>query len=130
MITATCPAILVTLILGMAGCAACSKEYLLERRFESFSISMNHMQYAVHATLRSATDNRKAAMEITAYLEHHDDRVQTNLPSPSMQLFPPLRSREFWALVLAELDNRPLILLASDSDQLRESKILLLLRDH
>lgn len=113
----------VTMLVWSSGCASGTHSVLLERRFDQTGITMQHMQYFATAHLRAPDDRDAAIAEITAYLRSEPGSMQTNLPGPGMQLQPVLRSRDFWALVLAQLQGRELRIMAQDDASTRDSKI-------
>lgn len=111
------------LLLFLNGCAPQTRTCLLERHFEHFSIVMQHGQYFASARIRTPEDREEATAEIIAYLRSDSANVQTRVPGLDMNLQPPLRSRDFWALVLAGLQDRELTIMAYDDVDTRDRKI-------
>ena len=81
-----------------------------------------NMEYYVHITLRDGV-SKKAAMQMIA------KRLTEDCPDLSRPYFPeagrvnPLRTKDFWAIVLANLAGKELHLYKLDSPENRDRKI-------
>jgi len=89
-------------------------------------VQVAHNEYLIGAQLKPDVDSSRLANEIARYLRG-DQAIATDRSQLWENLTPPLRERDYWALVLAKLTNHPLHIYVSDTDELRDRKIAALL---
>jgi hypothetical protein len=93
----------------------------------TFGGEVNHGQYFCHVKLRPGVSRERLQREIGTWLDNVDETSGAGLERVCPGL-PDLRARDFWALVLADLEHYTLVLNTHDSTNERDSKIEAYLR--
>jgi hypothetical protein len=115
------------LSLAITGCAhQQAPTFVLDDHFEGGSVLIQHWQYYVKSELRDPRERDVVVKALTRYVRGEDPHIVTRLGHGDdviTQLKPQIRPKDYWALVLADLLNRELILFGYDSDGERDRKI-------
>ena len=110
-------------VFGLLGCGARTTPGpgLLEDSFRTEEIDIEHDVYFIGGVLKDHINPQEVIKSIHSYLAS-DGSWTTHRPTKH-GLQPPLRPREYWALMLASMEHRELQIATSDTEAERNAII-------
>lgn len=98
----------------------------VDNYFLYHTYAVQHHEMCAGSTLRDPHEKEAAVHALISYLRDGPNSPWSAFSFPD---FPPMRLRDYWASVLAQLVDTPLHLNTGDSSEERDAKINVLLRE-